>query len=234
MKRILALLLLGMMLFAAGAACAQEETGVVVQSSCSIVQSGDYYLVYCFAQVHNNSDQIICLDNGMLALVNGEQLLATADVAQLWPYFIGPGEDGYLFDIVPFEPNEDGVVVPTVTGLSYDIRYLTIDQAHGNMNLTASAVIEQDELTGETAVVCRITNPTDIDAYDPTVTFGLYMENGAMIYADGVTMQNVGIPAGGTVLQRFRLDNVFVNQWKSYNAMPTEARVTAVFRNDAD
>ena len=52
--------------------------------------------------------------------------------------------------------------------------------------------------------------------------------------SDGTTLKDVGIPAGGTVLVRFDIDSAFISQWKSYNAMPTQAMVSAAFRNDED
>lgn len=233
MKRILAAMM-ALLLCAAAIGGAAEGEGVVSQASCSIVPSGDYYLVYCFAQVHNASDEVICLEEGMLSLMNGEQLLSTSDVSQIWPYFLSPGEDGYLFDIVAFEPNEDGVVVPSVSGISYDLKYMTIPREHASHALDASARIELDEASGEMNVICEISNPTDMDAYDPTISIGLYTLSGVMIYADGVTLQHVGVPAGQTVLTRFPVDSVFVEQWKTYNALPDEARVSAVFRTNED
>lgn len=234
MKRILAAMMLALLLCALAIGGAAEGEGVVSQASCSIVPSGDYYLVYCFAQVHNASDEVICLEEGMLSLMNGEQLLSTSDVSQIWPYFLSPGEDGYLFDIVAFEPNEDGVVVPNVSGISYDLKYMTIPKEHASYALDAQARIELDEASGEMNVICKISNPTDMDAYDPTISIGLYTLSGVMIYADGVTLQHVGVPAGQTVLTRFPVDSVFVEQWKTYNALPDEARVSAVFRTNED
>lgn len=84
------------------------------------------------------------------------------------------------------------------------------------------------------SVVCRLTNSTDMDAYNPTVALGLYTDDGTMVYADGTTLQDVGIPAGGTVLVRFDVDDVFVKQWQSYGAMPTQANTNASFRKDED
>lgn len=211
-----------------------EDEGVIVQSSCNIVKSGQYYLVYCFAQVHNNTDQIICLDEGNFQLSNGEQLLAIDEVSQLWPYFLAPGEDGYLFDIVSFEPNEDGVVVPTVTGLNYDIKYMTIDPSYGGQALETQARIELNEQSGEMSVLCEITNPTDVDAYDPTIAFGLYTSGGQMVYADGVSLYDVGIPAGGKILTRFYVEKALVEQWQSYNAFPEHVRTNAMFRGNED
>ncbi len=233
MKKWMALALLALMLLAACVSAGADGEGVIVQSSCNIVKSGDYYLVYCYAQVHNNSDEIICLDHGTFDLTNGEQLLSTGEVTQLWPYFLSPGEDGYVFDIVSFEPNEDGVVVPNVTGIHYNIHYMTIDPAYAGQDLSVISHIET-EPGGEQYVVCEVTNPTSITAYDPTVAFGMYTDEGSMIYADGTMLKNVGVPAGGTVMVRFDIDELFTQQWNSYGAQPSEARAQAMFRSNDD
>ena len=233
LQRVAAVLLCVLLCCAAAGALADGE-GVVTQSSCSIVQSGEYYMVYCFAQVHNNSTDIICLETGSFDLHGGEQILATCEVSSLWPYFLNPGEDGYLFDIVAFEPDESGnPVVPAVTGIDYNIRYLTVNPEYGSYDISAVASIETDE-SGAMYVVCELTNMSDIPAYDPTVAFGLYTGEGSMIYADGMTLRDVGIPAGGTVLTRFMIDSVFVSQWQGYGVVPAEARVSASFRADDD
>ena len=59
-------------------------------------------------------------------------------------------------------------------------------------------------------------------------------ETGRMLYADGATLQDVGIPAGGTLLMRFPVDEDLVAQWDSYGMSAAEARVSAAFRNDED
>ena len=233
MKKRAAALVMTLLLAALAAVCLADSEGVVVNSSCNIVQSGEYYLVYCYAQVHNNSPEIICLEQGTFELHSGEQLLASQPVTQLWPYFINPGEDGYVFDVVAFEPGENGAVVPSVTDILYDIQYMTVDTQYASRDLSAVAELERTQEGGLT-VVCHITNGTDTDAYDPTIAFGLYAENGGMLYADGTTLQNVGIPAGGTLLMRFPVDEDLVAQWDSYGMSAAEARVSAAFRNDED
>ena len=231
MRRIwlLALLLLALAVPAALA----DEPGVIVQSSCSIVQSGEYHLVYCYAQVHNQSEEIICLESGTFELHNGDQILATEDVTRIWPYFIEPGGDGYLFDIVSFEPDENGPVVPTVTGVDYDIRYMRIGLEHAGMALETRTQIDQ-EPSGDVVVTVHLINPELIDAYDPTVAIGLYTEDGVLLYADGVTLQDVGVPAGGEVLRRFRIDDTIAGQWRAFGVTPAWAQVSAAFRADED
>ena len=233
MKKCAVALMMTLLLAALAAVCLADSEGVVVGSSCNIVQSGEYYLVYCYAQVHNNSNEIICLESGTFELHSGEQILASQPVTQLWPYFINPGEDGYVFDVVAFEPGENGAVVPSVTDILYDIQYMTVDTQYASRDLSAVAELERTQEGGMT-VICRITNGTDTDAYDPTIAFGLYAENGGMLYADGTTLQNVGIPAGGTLLMRFPVDEDFVAQWDTYGMSAAEARVSAAFRNDED
>ena len=167
-------------------------------------------------------------------LQSGETLLSTSEVSQIWPYFLSPGEDGYLFDIVSFEPDENGnPVIPSITGISYNVTYLPVDNAYASYDLSAVSEIAQD-VSGDVSVVCRLTNSTDMDAYNPTVALGLYTDDGTMVYADGTTLQDEGIPAGGTVLVRFDVDDVFVKQWQSYGAMPTQANTNASFRKDED
>ena len=197
MKKAAAALILALLVLFAAVPALGDSEGVVVQKSCNIVQSGQYYLAYCFAQIHNNSSTVICLENGTFDLQNGETILSTSEISQIWPYFVGPDEDGYLFDIVSFEPDENGnPVLPTITDISYDIHYMAAD--------------------------------------DISVAFGLYTDTNKLVYADGTTLKDVGIPAGGTVLVRFDIDSAFISQWKSYNAMPTQAMVSAAFRNDED
>lgn len=152
MKKWLAALLLALLL----PACALGDSeGVIVQSSCNIVQSGNYYLAYCFAQVHNNASTVICLDRGTFDLQSGETLLSTSEVAQIWPYFLNPGEDGYLFDIVSFEPDENGnPVVPSITGISYNLTYLPVDAAFANYDLSAVSEIVQDASGDMSASSC--------------------------------------------------------------------------------
>lgn len=230
LKKMLFAALIAAVMFSTAAAA----EGVITQSACSIVRSGDTYQVYCFAQVRNDSDQTICMDEGVLKLHNGDQLMAMQDVGQLNPYFLSPGEEGFLFDVVTFEPNEDGIVVPSVTNLTYEIEYMEIDALYAGQKLATNARLEHNAFSGDMMVICEITNPTAQDIFHPTVAFGLYSDAGQLLYADGVLLSDVGIPAGGTVLARFDVDDVFVSQWSSYGVTPEKAQVSAMFRSEAD
>ena len=230
MKKAAMLLALVLTLMTGMPALAQDE-GAIVQSSCNIVQSGEYVLVYCFAQVHNNSDQTICLDEGVLRLMNGEQALSENRISRLWPSFLSPGADGYLFDIVSFESGEG---VPAITGLDYDVGYMTVNAAYAGQALEAQASLEIDDVTGRMSVVCALANPTDETAFGASMAFGLYTEAGQMVYADGMRLQDIGIPSGGSVMVRFDIEDELAAQWRSYDALPTQVRASAMFSANED
>lgn len=237
MKKLICALLALCLLLSAWA-LAEDDVSIsaahIVQKSCSIVQSGDYYLVYCFAQVHNPSDSILCLNGGTFELYNGDQLLSAQEISQLWPYFLNPGEDGFFFDIVAFEPNEDGLVMPSVTDLDYFASYMKVEPQYAGIPLSCEASIARDAASNILYAVCELSNPTQTPAYDPTVTFALYAENGGMIYADGMTLGGVGVPVGGTTLVRFAIDEAIASQWQSYGVSPAQVQAKAMFRSDTD
>lgn len=232
-KWILGALAALLMMISCGLSLADSE-GAIVQSSCSVVPSGDYYLVYCYAQIHNNSDMNICLEQGMFELKNGDTVLASQDVTHIWPNMIAPGEDGYIFDVVAFEPDENGQpVVPQVTGLEYIVQYMTVEDEFSSLDLDVAAEIERDARGGMT-VVCTVKNGTDMEAVNPTVAFGLYTDGGAMVYADGLTLYNVGIPAGQTLRMCFDVDEEISGQWDTYGANVNQVQAVGSFRDGTD
>ena len=52
--------------------------------------------------------------------------------------------------------------------------------------------------------------------------------------ADGKTLTDVGIPAGGRVLTRFDVDPLLVQQWISYGAAPANVVAVAMVRSGED
>ena len=226
MKRWIAAVL--MLLLFAVPAMAEEGMGTIVQSSCSIVQDGEYYLAYCFAKIRNDTDQVLCLDEGMFYLVNGDEEIASEEVSQIWPYFLAPGTEGYLFDIVPFEE------MPQITGIDYDLRYLDIHSAYAGTTLKTQGYVELDEDRNALSVLCEVVNPTDADAYDPTVVVGLYTDAGQLVYSDGRSLKDVGIPANGKLMVRFYVEPMLVEQWLNYGALPTQVQTGAMFRTGSD
>jgi len=136
--------------------------------------------------------------------------------------------------VVAFEPDENGQpVVPQVTGLEYIIQYMTVEDEFSSLDLSVTSEIERDARGGMT-VVCTVANTTDMDAWNPTVAFGLYTDAGAMVYADGLTLFNVGIPAGETLNVRFDVDEEISDQWNTYGANVTDVRAMGSFRDGTD
>ena len=135
------------------------------------------------------------------------------------------------FNIVTFEP---GAGIPSVTGLNYDLTYMTLNPAYGGQALDAQARIEVNDITGRMSVVCEVSNPTDEDAFGAMLATGLYTDAGQMVYADGLQLSDIGIPAGGRVLVRLDVDEELAQQWASYDALPTQAHVNVMFSTNED
>ena len=62
----------------------------------------------------------------------------------------------------------------------------------------------------------------------------MYTEEGQLVYADGRALNGVGSAPQGKVLVRFEVEPEMVEQWISYNALPTQVQVNAMFRSGAD
>ena len=170
--------------------CRADEGATVVQSSCSIMEAENSVILYCYAQVYNGTGNVVCMEEGQFELRSGDDILATGSVEQMTPYFLRPGEEGYLYDAVVLD----------------------------------SAGEEED---GSLAVLLHLSNPHKEEAWSPTMAFGLYTEGGALLYCDGRTLENVGIPSGGEMTVRFDVSRSFAERWAEYGADPAEVRATA-------
>ena len=47
-------------------------------------------------------------------------------------------------------------------------------------------------------------------------------------------LQDIGIPAGGSVMVRFDIEEELTEQWRSYDALPTQVRAGAMFSANED
>lgn len=230
-RRLLFCLLLCLCLGAWSTAGAELN---VVQTACNILTFDDECHVYCCAQVHNDSDYLAGMEQGLFRLISGDTVLAEENVERLWPYFVDANGDGYLFQTVIFYPDEDGnLEIPSITGLSYQLASMTVPVSAANETLLAEAEIERTE-TGGYVLICKLQNTDSETAWNPLVTYGLYTSGGSMLYADGLSLENTGIGSGSTLELRFAVNAQIVKQWVSYGVEPTEVRVQGFYRRDSD
>ena len=221
-RRIIALALLAL---AAALPVLADPGANVIQSSCSIMEADNSFIVYCYAQVYNGTSNVVCMEKGSFELRSGDDMLVSGSVEQMTPYFLKPGESGYLYDAAVLDRAE-GEGVPSITGLSYNINYYTVDDAFANRDLVVTGE-QQREPDGSLAVLLRVQNPLEEEAWSPTLAFGLYTEGGALLYCDGRTLENVGIPAGGEMTVRFDISKLFAERWAEYGADPAQVKATA-------
>ena len=221
-RRILAAMLL---MLVAALPVPADEGASVIQSSCSIMEADNSFIVYCYAQVYNSTRNVVCMEEGSFELRSGDEILVTGSVEQMTPYFLKPGETAYLYDAAVMDWTE-GEGIPYITGLSYNITYYTVDDAFANRDLVVTGE-QQREPDGALAVLLRVQNPLEEEAWNPTLAFGLFTEGGALLYCDGRTLENVGIPAGGEVTVRFDVSRLFTERWAEYGADPAPIRAIA-------
>ncbi len=214
--------------------CHAQEDLTVVQSSCMVLVGETETRVQCFAQLHNNTDKVVYMGEGFLELFNDQTVIADKVVARIWPEFINPGEDGYVFDEVPFEPDADGQpFIPNVTGITYHMDTYLASRDYSNLPLDVSAVLE-DDTDGRLTVRFTIVNRGKEDAWNPTLAFGLYTDGGSLIFTGGTGFEDICIPSGSTIEKKYYVGSDLINKWNEYGAKPAEVHVTCCYRNDTD
>ena len=55
-----------------------------------------------------------------------------------------------------------------------------------------------------------------------------------MIYADAITLDDVGVLAGEGMGVRFHISSILNAQWHDYGAYPAEVRIQATYRDEQD
>ena len=222
-------LALGLLCFAP--AMAENELSIV-QSSISIVRQEAGWLLSCYAEVRNDSAQVVALEEGHFSLTAQGGPLANGAVGSLMPYFLSPGQIGYLRDTVQIPPLE-GDEQPLVTGLSYALTALPVDSALQSEGLSVRMERMERE-NGGLLVELRLQNTTASPIWNPTLAWGLYASGGALLYADGRTLGNIALPGGDETIVRFDVPAAYVDRWDEYGAEPAEVRAMASYGGDED
>jgi len=231
MKKGFLLFCLCLMLLPAGIASASLN---VVQTSCNILMGEDECRIVCCAQVHNDSDHLAGLEHGFFRLINGEEVIAEEGIRRIWPYFLDPGGDGYVFETVTFYPDEDGhLEAPAITGVTFELNDMNVPLTVENNRLNTEMHIERTETDGY-IMACTLKNDAMETAWNPQVSFGLYTEDGLLLFADGKSLDNIGISGGNQIEIQFIVNPQIVAQWGEYGVEPAEVRVAGYYRQETD
>ena len=133
-------------------------------------------------------------------------------------------------DAIKAKMAENGGIFPDILFLENHGIFVASDTTDGCGELLTSVYEKIHSYAEEKGCVPDVEPITDFNV-DLAVRTAPILR---MLYSDGTTLQDVGIPAGGTVLVRFDVDEAFVAQWQSYGAMPTQVHTNASFRHDED
>ena len=225
MKKLLALLL-GMMMLAAPALAeltVVQETYLPVQ-----MYEGSTYAYY-FAEVINDGEEDAAFDEGEVAVLDaaGEEV-EVIDLYDCYPFVLAPGQTGWIFGYTSL----DGVSAGEVPGYKASIDDdLADDPAPVCLpaEATVTGTVRYDETVYE--ILITVTNNTGDVFFDALVGYALYDAEGRLLYADEASLYGAGIPAGGTIIVRERVDGGLAETWKQQGAEPAAARAV-VFAED--
>lgn len=190
----LALLTCGMLpAFAAGAIETTEENWYVVSHS-------DNFRVYYYAAVKNTGSKTVSVNDLLFQIqeADGTTIDSTSKY-KLYPQVLTPGESGWLIitkDVKDVDNKSDidhyALTITTKTNDDEEIRALT----------ASAEYLKEDEDDNENVLRATVKNDGSESGFDITVAMAARDEDGKLLYITGETAKNIGLPAGGTLMQR--------------------------------
>jgi hypothetical protein len=219
MKKIVSLLVAAILLMGC---TAMAELSVVKASYLPVEAYNDSYYAYFFAEVTNTGDENISLDDSNYTMLDAEgNAVASCSLYSCYPHVLAPGATGYIYN---WDSLDDISSVDDIPGFSYNIfggaaygdapSYITVAGTSCEV-----AVNKWDE--NVCTVTVTVKNETDATVYDPNVVYGLYDQNGELMYAGSNTMYYMGLPAGQSVESVFTIDESIVKAWEESEKVPT-------------
>ncbi len=218
---------------AAGAPFCPPVRSATARASFNLLQhraERNYYLAYCFAQVHNNASTVICLDRGTFDLQSGETLLSTSGSRRFGRTSSTPARTAICLTSFPSSRMKTAARRSLHHGHFHNLTYLPVDAAfaklrpfggfgnrsgrlrHSGCDLPPDQFDEMDAITRPWPSAQRYGQRRD-------ALFGRYDAPGR-----GYSGRRHGAESS------FRRGRAFVAQWQSYGAMPTQVHTNASFR----
>lgn len=218
MKKIVSLIIAAVLLMS-GAAMA--ELSVVQTTYLPVDLNGTTY-VYFFAELTNTGEEDIILDNADIEIVDTQgNVTASTSFYGSDPFIIAPGATVYAYTT---EYLDEGVTVDDIAEVRYDM-------AAGEPYGTAPTYFAVDSTSCSVAlntwdeeiykVIVTVKNDTDETIYEPSVVYGLYDQNGKLIYSEHTTLFWAGLPAGQSLEFVFDIDSTVTQAWAAQGITPT-------------
>lgn len=215
MKKLIAVIIAALMLMSASALAELE----VKQVEYIPVASYDSVYCYLFAEVVNNGTEPCTVDGSFDMLDANGTAVATQDIYSCAPYTLAPGETGFIStygynDGVPADYPDVRYTILAASAYSEPSTPVTV----------ASATVETgvDEWgSAYCEIVVTMTNDTPNTIEEPSAAFGLYDQNGTLMYASSTSLYNVAVPAGSSAAYMFYAPTSLIEAWDAAGRTPT-------------
>ncbi len=219
MKKIVALLLL-LALFCPQAMA--EGDLEIVQMSVEPVEIYDgYYVAWVAAEIINNGNEERMIEDAPFRIFgkNGE-ILYENSLFLSYPMVLTPGETAYIWD----QANaEEPMALKDMQGYELLIEDCVPYTSHATtLELTDWEILESktyDDGT-EYTVLLTITNDQPETVFHPTAYYGLYDEQGTLLYVGGTTHYDMGILPGQSAVFVFYIDASLNKIWENAGIAP--------------
>ena len=212
-----------------------------------IVDDKKYYIeswgpenyLTAFVKVKNIGDRSVRCYGGSLEVFdqNGNSL-EIITLYSCFPTVIGPGKDGYM-SYTPFEFEEPhSIIMEEGSEINYiDKKVLTI-RGYDAYNETVKYLRSEGEfleMSGRFAakylISAKIYNDTDSIINDVNVIFTFYDSDDNFLYADFITPQQIGVPAGSSVIFYAETMIPVTNWWEEHRVTPARIETIAYREN---
>ena len=232
MKKFFILLLALLLLCSTALADASLQ---VVNTMYQIIPYYDSAIGVYYAEVVNNGDTLICLDDerSRVEVMDSEgNVVLSEEIWNTTPAVLAPGETGY---VVPFRMYMDEVDVSALTDYAIHLyaeeatyfdptAYLPVD------GISAEFRVETDDWgDAVTTLYTTFTNTSDQVAYNFNFVLGVYDEGGALIYTCDASTFDVGVPVGESVIVRSKIDEVITSYWAENGIVPASVNVIGYY-----
>ena len=229
MKKTISMILALMLCMTGCAALAQGDLVVKEQTYTPVELFEDSFYGYVFARLENIGEVDAYFDRGTLSILDeAGKAEAERAIFTCYPNVVKPGESAFLF---AYQAVEGVKSAQEISNHALEILDSEALEAPPVMLSVTDAVYAQEaDLFGEPVYKIYVTakNETDKALFTPSVAFGLYDQNGTLIYVDAMTLFDMGVPAGQSFIMTFSIDDAFKAAWDAYGIAPQRVEALAM------
>lgn len=221
MKKVFSMLLVLMALISS-VAMAAGSLEITQETYIPLERYEDSFAGNVFAEITNTGDEVIGFSKGQFEILDAQgNALDWYTLYSCYPSVIVPGGKAYVYD---YEYVDGATSVDELPGYTLQVSgEEPYYDAPVLMTVSSAEVVRETDTWGDEVynVYVTIANDGEETAFVPTVSYGLYDADGALLYAGATTMYSMGIPAGQSSVVFFTVEEAFLPAWDAAGVAPT-------------